>query len=413
MTVDPSPFADLSGLSRMNFGTHYSHFFEDGDDLAEAVVPFIATGLYANEKCLWVTSDPFRRDQAVAALARKVPDLAERMAGGQVEIIEHTDWYTANGSFDAATVIDGWMTRERAALAAGYDALRITGNTFWLDTPQDFRDFADYEAELHRRLKGHRIVCLCSYCISKCSGADLLDVIRNHDFAMVRRHGSWDIVESASVKVAKGELVERLARKEQLLSEIHHRVKNNLQIVSSLLTLKAADFGGPGAAAALEDTLARISAMGLIHQMLYEQDDGGAINFPVYLDRLSRQLSVAYDCGERIRIEVEADRASAPMIKMDAAMPLGIAVAEAITNAIKHAFPDRRAGRVRIGVVASGRGEMAVSVRDDGCGCAPDRLRHHGGSGLGLIKGLVRQVDGRAEVFSGDGFEIRFVVPVA
>ncbi|HLO75963.1 MAG TPA: MEDS domain-containing protein, partial [Magnetospirillum sp.] len=269
MIFDRSPFADLAGLSRLSLGNHYSHFYESADDLAEAVVPFIAAGLRNNEQCLWVTSEPFKEDQAFATLKAVVPDLEWRMAQGQIEIIGHDDWYKAAGGFDAQAVIDGWLRREQLALDRGYGGLRITGNTFWLDTPQDFSDFADYEERLHRVLMGRRITCLCSYCITKGTGRDILDVVRNHDFAMIRRQGRWEIIESASLKEAKNELHERLAQKDRLLTEIHHRVKNNLQIVSSLLTLKSRDFG-PGAEQALDDTLARIAAMALVHEMLYE-----------------------------------------------------------------------------------------------------------------------------------------------
>jgi two-component sensor histidine kinase len=405
MNISTSPFVDLSGLSRVNQGTHYSHFYENRHDLAAAVVPFIATGLSNDERCLWVTAEPLGRDDALDALAAVVPDLSRRLEQGQIEVIEHETWYRAAGGFHAPTVIAAWLERERQALDCGYRGLRITGNTFWLDTPKDFSDFADYERTLHQTLKGHRITCLCSYCLNRCSGSVLLDVVRQHDFAMVHRGGQWEVIESAAVAAAKADLAERLARKDRLLSEVHHRVKNNLQIVSSLLTLKAPAFGGPSAGEAMADTLARIRAMALVHQMLYEQDDGGAIHFGSYLTRLVEQLATAYGCGDRIALVARATAGA--MIDLDAAIPLAIAVSEAITNAIKHAFPDQGRGEILLSLEKDRQG-LLLTVKDNGRGMPetppPSRL----GAGLSLIRALAEQANSHVELRSGVGLEVRF-----
>lgn len=400
MTFGQSPFADLTGFGRATLGNHYCHFYEGPEDLAEAVVPFVAAGARNNEQCLWVTTEPFGVDAAVAALTVLLPDLDRRMAQGQIEIIDYKQWYTLGGEFDAVTVINGWLERERRALSLGYSGLRITGNTFWLETPEQFATFAEYEAALHDALQGQRITCLCSYCLSKGSGRDVLNVVRNHDFAAIRRNGQWDIIESAALKIAKNELSERLSRKERLLTEIHHRVKNNLQIVSSLLTLKAPDFG-PSAQPALDDILGRIGAMGLVHQMLYEQDYGGLVNLPLYLKRLIEQISQAYSCQERIAVSVDVPHGLLPLLDLDAAIPVGIAITEAITNAIKHAFPEGRRGSVVVALRETSGG-VQVMVRDNGQGCDFDAQRVRPGAGTTLIRGLAQQVGGSA-TFASDG----------
>ena len=405
MGISTSPFADLSGLSRANPGTHYSHFYESRDDLAAAVVPFIAAGLRNNEQCLWVTAQPLMREDALDALAAVIPDLSSRLDQGQIEVIEHDAWYTAAGGFHAPSVISAWLERERTALESGYTALRITGNTFWLDTPQDFNNFIDYEETLHQALKGHRITCLCSYCLDRCSGSVLLDVVRHHDFAMVHRGGAWEIIESASVGTAKVELVERLERKDKLLTEVHHRVKNNLQIVTSLLTLKSHEFGGPSAQAAMADTLSRIRAMALVHQMLYEQDDGGAIQFGLYLNRLTEQLATAYGCGDRITLR--AVSLTSAMIALDSAIPLAIAMSEAVTNAIKHAFPDGRRGEVRLSLERDGSA-LVLSVKDNGCGLADTAVPGRLGAGLSLIRALAQQAGGSVTLRSEAGTIVEF-----
>lgn len=358
-----------------------------------------------------MTSPPLRRDDAVAALAAQLPGLADRMAAGDVEIIDHEDWYLAAGGMDADRVIAAWLTREREALAAGFAGLRISGNTFWLDRPEDFASFAEYEERLHGALTGRTITCLCSYCLSRCPGTAVLDVVRNHDCAVVRRGGHWEMVESASLKAAKHELAVALAAKETLLHEIHHRVKNNLQIVSSLLMLKAHDFAEPAARQAVDDTLQRIRAMGLVHEMLYQRGNSGAVNFADYLATLARQLVEAYGREGSVTIRVSHAAAAGAPVPLDAAIPLGIAAAETLTNALKHAFPDG-SGTITIAIELAD-GILRFAVVDDGVGpCCPEPSRP-GGAGLNLIRGLAAQVGATVTRVDGldRGFGLRFELP--
>lgn len=415
LIIDGSIIANL--LASDKLGSHTCHFYESAEDLAGCVVPFLVGGIVRRERCLWVVAEPLDAATGHAALAAMVSDLDQRVESGQVEIIDAKDWYGAAGGFNADRVIQNWLRQEAAALADGYSGLRITGNTFWLDTPADFASFAEYEERLHAALTGRRITCLCSYCLPRCSGATVLDVVRNHDFAMVRRHGDWEIIENATTKAAKSHLVEQLASKETLLNEIHHRVKNNLQIVSSLLMLKASSFTEPAALQAVEDTQNRIHAMGLIHGMLYRQDSGHeAIDFAEYMRALTAHLIFAYGEGDRIAIEVQDGSAPGEgMVPLDLAVPLGIAVAEAITNAIKHAFPAGRAGVIFIAMTRTGR-DVVLGISDDGCGITAAAMARQGaGAGLTLIRGLVAQAGGTLELGSppegGTKLKLRLKVP--
>ncbi|MFW5684896.1 MAG: histidine kinase dimerization/phosphoacceptor domain -containing protein, partial [Spirochaetota bacterium] len=150
---------------------------------------------------------------------------------------------------------------------------------------------------------------------------------------------------------AEEQLRESLETKNTLLREIHHRVKNNLQTISSLLNIRLMSTSDERLAQALREMADRVFAMGLLHRMLYQNDDFEAIDVQDYTQMLCRQVwsSHAPDAG-RLRLDVAAERV---MINLDTALPFGLMVNEAITNALKHALPDQRSGMVRV-VVAQG-----------------------------------------------------------
>lgn len=190
----------LSGLpvvGSVEWGSHLCHFYRSRADLAEPLVSYFRQGLANNEQCLWVACQPLDAELARQALRAEVPDLASYEERGQIEIIDYRDWYQRTGDMDGAGVLQMWIERERAALASGFSGLRLTGNTFWLER-EDWDDFAAYEAAVHEAFRGRNILALCSYSLERCTIDDVLDVLGNHEFALLRREGRWELIRSAT-----------------------------------------------------------------------------------------------------------------------------------------------------------------------------------------------------------------------
>lgn len=190
-----------------------------------------------------------------------------------------------------------------------------------------------------------------------------------------------------------------LHEKEVLLKEVHHRVKNNLQIVSSLLSLQALRFEDELAAPFL-DSQARIRAMALVHEKLYRAKDLSRIDFSAYLRQLAVFLMQAYSPkGKKIASDIDCEEF---YLSVDLAIPCGLVLNELLTNSLKHAFKGLTEGRISI----HGRtkdGMATLSVSDDGAGLpegfdidAVDSL------GLQLVSNLTRQLKGRIEANSGE-----------
>jgi signal transduction histidine kinase/ActR/RegA family two-component response regulator len=204
----------LPGTGTLPWGAHVCQLFCTRKDLAETLVPFFRAGLEANERCMWITSAPFDGHDAREALLRVVPDLDERIRRGQIEIRDHEDWYLRNGQLTGDAALESWLDAEASALAAGYDGLRISGNTSFVEA-SSWQTFAAYEEAVHGAFQGRRIVALCSYALGNCAAHHISDVFKNHDSALVRQQGSWEWLENATAvldAMARAERQQRARR---------------------------------------------------------------------------------------------------------------------------------------------------------------------------------------------------------
>jgi len=171
--------------------------------MTDVVVPYFRAGLESNEKCIWVTSDFLTTDDALHALEKGVPRFSTYRERNQVEVFPHTDWYLKGGSFDLKRTLSMWMDKHNEALASGYAGLRVTGSPYWIDNKKDWDDFAAYEAEINNVIGGTKLLVLCAYSLQKCGVLEILDVVKNHEFALAMNRGKWQIVNVPALCAAK------------------------------------------------------------------------------------------------------------------------------------------------------------------------------------------------------------------
>src|SRR6266478_5322749 len=189
----------------MPWGTHFCLFYETKDDILDTLVSYCNAGLESEEFCLWVVSEPVSVDEAKHALNQAVPELDRYLAGHSIEIVSARDWYLQGGTFDLKRVIGAWHEQLARALASGYTGVRVTGDTAWLEK-KDWKDFCEYEEALNLAVVNQRLAVLCTYPLAACGAAEILDVAGTHQFAVTRRRGSWDVIETAGHKQAKAEI---------------------------------------------------------------------------------------------------------------------------------------------------------------------------------------------------------------
>ena len=146
---------------------------------------------------MWITSPPLEVEEAREALQKAVPDLDEYFKKGQIEITSYNNGYLLGGKFDSNRVLQGWVEKEKLALKRGFEGMRLTGNTFWIER-ELWNSFDDYEEALNSVIGQHRILVLCTYCLKNCSGADVLDVVRNHVGTLIKQGRKWSFIEDAA-----------------------------------------------------------------------------------------------------------------------------------------------------------------------------------------------------------------------
>lgn len=206
------------------------------------------------------------------------------------------------------------------------------------------------------------------------------------------------------------QLQQLITDKEWLLKEIHHRVKNNLQIVMSLLNSQSVYINNDAALTAIRDSRRRVYAMSLIHQKLYQSDNVSSIAMAEYINELVTYIQDSFNNGNRIAFEQQVEPLD---LDISQAIPLGLIINESLVNAVKYAFPGERAGVVGISLQQDGNDHLLLNISDNGVGL-PDGLdiTAHSSLGLDLIRGLAKQLNASVTITSANGLHImiRFAV---
>ena len=194
-------------IGDVSWGRHFCLFYQTKKDLIDMLVPYFKAGLENNEFCMWITSQPLKVEEAKEALKRVVSDFEAYIEKGQIEIIPHTQWYLKEDIFDSERVLSGWIDKLNHSLESGYDGLRFSGDTFWLKK-KEWGDFVGYEEEIDRVIGNYQMMALCSYSLNRCNATEIIDVTINHQFALIKRNGKWEQIESSKRKRSEKESVQ-------------------------------------------------------------------------------------------------------------------------------------------------------------------------------------------------------------
>jgi two-component sensor histidine kinase len=219
-------------------------------------------------------------------------------------------------------------------------------------------------------------------------------------------------IDITARKQAEAQLRAALQQKDVLLREVSHRVKNNLQVISSLLSLQEGAIDDPRLGSLFQASQERLHSMALVHDLLQQADNVARINLTSYAARLIDELARTYAIDpERITLETELEDV---WVGLDTATPCGLLLHELLTNCFKHAFPEGRTGRVRVELRATAEQTLMLRVGDTGCGFPDDlNFRATGSLGLQLVCTMADQLRGTIALERAEGTHFTILMPLA
>ena len=220
----------VGAVGDVPWGTHFCHFYETPKDFLDILIPYFKAGLENNELCMWIVCDPVAEADGRRALRNAVPEFDRRLAAGDIEIVPHSQWCLREGIFDGQRVIAGWKEKLGRAQADGYAGMRVNGNTAWV-AGRDWTDFARCECEFGRTIATERMLLLCAYPLPARNASDLFDATGSHEFAIAKRHGSWQVVDprfrdaKAELRAYAEELENRVVERTRELGQANERLR--------------------------------------------------------------------------------------------------------------------------------------------------------------------------------------------
>jgi len=216
------------------WGTHFCQFYQTNEDLIDILAPYFKTGLENNEFCMWVTSERFTVQEVKKAMRKDVPNFDQYLKKGQIEIVPHTEWYLKDGVFNLKRVLNAWVDKLNQAVAKGYDGIRVTGNTAWLEK-RDWKNFVDYEKTVNDVIAKYQMMAVCAYPLDKCGASEVIDIVNNHQFALIKRGGAWKFIKSLESKKTEEQIKEYSEDLEEKVEERTQELKRTNEVKAQFI----------------------------------------------------------------------------------------------------------------------------------------------------------------------------------
>lgn len=208
----------ISIIGEIPYGTHFCQFYQTNEDLMDLLIPYLKAGLEGNELCIWILSGPLSVEEAKEALEKTIPCFDVYLRREQIKIISSTNWYGKNSIFDSELVLNNLFEKANDSVANDYSCLRLFENISWLQR-KSWSNFINYQKKMNFITDRTPLIALCAYPLDLCSETDIMDIVANHQFVLVKKNDKWQQIENS------GSSNNRCERAEQRLKESEERYR--------------------------------------------------------------------------------------------------------------------------------------------------------------------------------------------
>jgi PAS domain S-box-containing protein len=278
----------IQPLGNVPWGTHFCLFYETEADLTEVSVSYLAAGITQNELCFWLVAAPLTVDAARDALRRALPDFDRYESSGAVRFEPTPDWLLHEGRIDAEYIAGRWEQLAAESERKSFAGLRAAGCQSWLRHAQ-WDDFHRYELKLEEAVHGRPMLVLCAYPLQSSDAASILDVADSHEFAVTRRVGKWDVLETPAIRLRQLQMRNRQQAAVSTLGQTAIHEHNVGVVINQAATLAATTLG---------------TGRSIVWQ-LRPEGDAMVLRSKVGWDELSNDVVLPLDSATAVRHVVE------------------------------------------------------------------------------------------------------------
>jgi len=413
-------------LGNVLWGTHFCLFYRTKEDLIDILVPYFKAGLENNEFCMWIASEPLTAEDALGAMKKAVPDFPNYLKKGQIDILPYDKWYLEEGSFNQQRVLKKWNDKLTRAVTDGYVGMRVTGNTTWV-SKRLWNSFVGYEHQINETIDRYRMIVVCTYCIDKCALSEIIEVVNNHQLALIGRAGRWELIKNAERIRAEKRAREYQTHLKTLASELslteereRHRIAAEMNAtIGQSLVISKMKLDKLRASTPYDDIAGTLGEVcGLLGQTIQETrtltfDLCSPILYELGFEKaVAEWLSEQIENKHGIKSEFQDDGQEKPLDE-EMRVFLFCDVRELLFNVIRHA----QAKKVKVSMQKV-KNLIKVIVEDDGLGFNPDKVMmkavRTGAFGLFSIRQRLELLGGHLEIESapGQGTKVTIIAPL-